>query len=127
MIRSASLAPWLAAALMGLPLLAATPALAHAALLSEVPASGAGMAVAPTELRLSFSEALELSFTKVVLTAADGRAIATGALSLAPGDDKTLVVPLTAPLSAGAATVEWTVVATDGHKSKGSYILTIAN
>jgi len=113
--------------LVGLPLGAAAPALAHAALVSEVPAADAIVsAPLPTELTLGFSEGLELSFTKIVVKGPDGTALATGALTLG-ADGKTLTVPLAAPLPKGTITIEWTAVATDGHKSKGSYTLTVAN
>ena len=125
MNRSACLALLVTAALAGPPL-AATPAFAHAALVSEVPAAAATVAASTTELRLSFSEALELSFSKVVVKGADGGPIATGTLGLDPNDPETLVVPLSAPLPKGVVTIEWTAVSTDGHKSKGSYSLTIS-
>lgn len=113
--------------MLGLPIAAATPALAHAALLSEVPAANATLsAPLPTELTLSFSEGLELSFTKVAVKGPDGTALALGTLSLG-SDGKTLTVPLAAPLPKGTITIEWTAVATDGHKTKGSYTLDIAN
>lgn len=116
-----------AALLAGLPL-ATTPALAHAELAMAVPAAEAAVtAPLPTELRLSFTEELELAFTRVSVTGADGQALALGTLTLDEADTRTLIVPLATPLPAGTVTVEWTAVAADGHKSKGSYILTVKN
>ncbi|HWA17803.1 MAG TPA: copper homeostasis periplasmic binding protein CopC [Devosia sp.] len=82
--------------------------------------------VTPAELRLDFSEGLELAFTTVTLTAADGTAIATGAPALDPADATLLIVPLTGDLPAGGVKVDWKAVAEDGHKSEGSYSFTVA-
>ena len=116
-----------AVAMLGLSLATVAPALAHAELIAETPAANATVtAPLPTELTLSFSEGLELSFTKVAVKGADGTPLALGALALG-SDGKTLIVPVAAPLPKGTITIEWTAVAKDGHKSKGSYTLTIAN
>ena len=116
-----------AALILGLPLVS-SPALAHAELVSAVPAAEATVsAPLPTELRLTFSEPIELAFTKVSVKGSDGQALALGALALDAADAKTLIVPLAAALPAGSVTVEWTAVAADGHKSKGSYTLGVSN
>jgi methionine-rich copper-binding protein CopC len=117
----------LAASLMfGLAL--ASPVLAHAELLSEVPAANAKLsAPLPTALTLTFSEALELSFTKIVVKGPDGTALDTGAPALSP-DGKSVTLKLSqTPLPEGKVTIEWTAVATDGHKTKGSYSFSVAN
>lgn len=112
--------------LAALPLALVTPVAAHAELLLAVPAAGSTVTLpAPTELRLSFSEELELAFTKVSITGPDGQKVAIGQLSLDPADASILVVPLAGGLAAGVMTVDWTAVAADGHKSKGSYSLTV--
>lgn len=116
----------LSAALV-LPLVVApTAALAHAGLVASVPTADAGGEAAPSELRLSFSEAVELAFSDVVVRGAGGEEVATGELATDPEDGATLVVPLEAPLEPGGYLVEWTVVSGDGHKVSGSYGLTIA-
>jgi methionine-rich copper-binding protein CopC len=56
----------------------------------------------------------------------DGQPAQTGPLALDPADAKILVVPLTGALAAGVVTVNWTAVADDGHKSNGTYSLTIS-
>jgi methionine-rich copper-binding protein CopC len=124
---SKSLQALLAATVLAtVPLALATPAWAHAALVQAVPAVGATIGPpAPAELRLSFSEPLELAFTKVTVIGGDGQPAQTGPLALDPADAKILVVPLTGALAAGVVTVNWTAVADDGHKSNGTYSLTI--
>jgi methionine-rich copper-binding protein CopC len=109
-----------AAALLLSPGLA-DPALAHAALISATPAVN-GMAMpAPTELRLKFSEGIELKFAKVKLIGPGKKTVATGPARLDPSDNTLLIVPVAAPLPDGTYTVDWQVVATDGHKTKGTY------
>lgn len=111
--------------------LAAGPAFAHAKLLSEVPAAVDAATPAPapaplTELRLVFSEQLNLAFSKLKLTDAAGKEVALGALALDPKDDKTLLAPLTGALPAGDYTVDWTAVSADGHKTTGTYTFKVA-
>ena len=99
----------------------APPALAHARLVQAVPAVN-GMAMPPpTELRLTFSEAVEPSFTKVRVTGPDKKPVATGTPSLDQNDKATVVVPLAEPLPDGDYTVDWQALSADGHKTKGSY------
>jgi copper resistance protein C len=111
--------------------LAAGPAFAHAKLLSEAPAAEdaatAEATGAPvTELRLNFSESLNVAFTKAAVADADGKVVDGATLSLDPKDDKILVVTFAVPLAKGEYTVDWTAVATDGHKTKGSYKINVA-
>ena len=106
--------------------LAAGPAFAHAKLLSEVPAADAAGTAATTsavkELRLTFSEALNLAFSKVEITDGGGQAVAA-TLALDASDNMVLVVTFAAPLAEGMYTVNWTAVSEDGHKVTGNYML----
>lgn len=99
-------------------------AFAHAHLKTQTPAAGATVA-APAELRLSFSEGVEPSFSQVTVTAADGKSIAVEALNTAAGDNKTLIVTPTVPLAAGQYKVQWQVLSVDTHKSNGDYSFTV--
>jgi hypothetical protein len=105
-------------------LLAASPALAHAHLVTAVPANAAIVAVAPTALTLSFSEGVALSFTGITLTGLGG-AVALGAAHLEGSDGTVLVVPLATALPPGPYTVAWHALSTDGHKTSGSYGFTV--
>jgi len=95
-------------------------ALAHAKLLSVNPAPAAAERTAGTELRLSFSEAIELPFSKVTIVDASQKEIAQGELALDPADGKTVIVTLPDGLPAGHYTLTWSVVSSDGHKAAGS-------
>jgi len=103
--------------------LLASPASAHAHLLSETPADGATVA-GPTGLVLSFSEGIVLKFTGITITGASG-AVSVASTALDPKDDKVLDVTLAAPLAAGSYTVAWHALSTDGHKTEGSYAFTV--
>jgi copper resistance protein C len=113
-----------AAIALALPLLPST-AWAHADLQTAGPAVYTN-GVSPAELRLDFSEAVELVFTSVTLTGEGGAAIETGGPTLDPGDATVVIVPLTAALPAGEVKVEWKAAGADGHKSEGSFSFTVA-
>lgn len=113
------------AALLALAI-AALPgvALAHAKLEAANPAHGS-TGPAPMVLHLDFSEAPDLAFTKVGITA-DGKVLAGGALSIDPADATVLLLTLPEALPPGAIRIEWKAVAADGHASKGEYNFTVA-
>lgn len=94
---------------------------AHAKLVSETPAADSMAMPAPTELKLKFSEGIELKFTGVKVVGAKKDAVATGLAALDPKDNTTLVVPFKSALPDGKYTVNWHALSTDGHKTKGSY------
>lgn len=102
------------------------PVQAHAELVNALPAQEDVITAPPEELRLSFTEGVELAFSDVSVIGANGAEIEIGDLSLDPEDNKTLIVPIEAGLVSGTYRVEWTVVSADGHKVEGSYDLDIA-
>ena len=109
----------------GLGLVAVSaPAFAHAHLKSATPPVN-GTASSPSELDLVFSEGLNLKFTGLKVTGPDKKAVSTGNATLGAGGDTTLVVPISAPLSAGTYTVDWHALSTDGHKTNGHYKFTV--
>lgn len=102
----------------------AGPAFAHGHLQSAKPADKASLATPPTELELTFSEPLNLKFSGATITGQDKRKIEIGDATVA-NDGTTLTVPVSAPLAAGTYIVEWHVLSTDGHKTKGSYSFSV--
>ena len=100
-------------------------ALAHAHLTAATPAVSGTVTASPAELDLKFSEAINLGFSGVKIAGPDNAAIAMGIISLAKDDESTLIVPVSAPLAAGAYTVDWHVLSRDGHKTHGSYRFTV--
>ena len=100
-------------------LLGASAAFAHAHLKSAEPAADSSVA-APKDLRLTFSEGVEATFTKVSLSK-DGTEVAIKGLETPDADKNTLVVTPAAPLASGTYKVEWHAVSVDTHKSEGTY------
>lgn len=99
-------------------------AMAHAHLEAQAPAANSTTST-PSELRLSFSEAVEASFSQVTITDAAGAPVATAPPATTPSDAKVLVVRPAALLSAGRYQVQWRVVSVDTHKSDGTYSFTV--
>jgi len=103
--------------------LAATQAFAHAQLEKATPAVG-GTVASASEIRLEFSEGVELKFTKVSLTGPGG-AVPLGAAKTEPGNQAVLIAPITKPLAAGVYTVHWHAVAVDTHHTQGTFEFTV--
>jgi hypothetical protein len=112
---------WLAAC--GVSLAVASNAFAHAAPTSRDPAPDAEVS-APATVTIRFSEPLERAFSKIALVGADGKPAATAASQVDAQDKKTMQLELQ-PLVPGRYTVQWTAVAEDGHRTKGSYAFSV--
>lgn len=104
-----------------------TPAVlwAHARLTRSDPAAKTTLGVAPTLIRLWFSEAPEIAMSRVTLADSLGAAIPLGKLER--GSEKLLIqASIDHRLGAGRYTVTWRVAAADGHPSSGSFTFTVA-
>lgn len=112
---------------IGLTLLA-TPAAAraHAMLKGSQPASGALLATVPDAIRLDFTEAPELSVSRIELRAPDGTLIALADIIAARDSRRSIIATIQQALVAGTYTVVWMVAGTDGHPMHGSFSFTIA-
>lgn len=119
---------------VGIPLVAlvllllALPAttFAHANLERAEPAPGSQLDQSPSQLRLSFSEAVDGSFSRVQLLNAQGDAVDRGGSRVAADDPRSLVVALPDGLSNGVYTVAWrTLSAVDGHTVNGGFPLIV--
>jgi methionine-rich copper-binding protein CopC len=104
---------------------AAAPAAAHAVLRKSVPAAGATAPAGLAAVSLTFSEALEAGFCRVLVRDAAGVAAPSEPPRVAPGDARHLLVTLS-KLVAGAYTVEWRAVSVDGHATEGRFGFTVA-
>jgi methionine-rich copper-binding protein CopC len=100
-------------------------AFAHAQLQKAEPAVGSTVSTSPSEIKLKFSEAVEPHFSAITLQAEGGAAEPLGKAAVAPGDDTTLVAPVTAVLKPGVYTVTWHVVSVDTHKTQGTFQFTV--
>ncbi|MEM5340908.1 copper homeostasis periplasmic binding protein CopC [Paraburkholderia azotifigens] len=112
---------WLAAC--GVSLAIASNAFAHATPSSRDPAPNAQVA-APSVVTIHFSEPLEPAFSKIVLVDANGKPAASAASQVDARDRKTMQLAMQ-PLEPGRYTVQWTAVAEDGHRTKGSYAFSV--
>jgi methionine-rich copper-binding protein CopC len=110
-------------ALLLLPFIWASPAQAHATLVTAEPAPNATVA-SPKMIELQFSTELAKKFSSFKLTDTDGNPVALSAME--GKDAKTIAAMPAAPLAPGLYTVSWTAVSTnDGHKTAGSFSFTV--
>ncbi|MEX6211232.1 copper homeostasis periplasmic binding protein CopC [Providencia huaxiensis] len=100
-------------------------AFAHAHLKDQLPAEGAAVEQAPESITLSFSEGIEVNFTKVNIVGSEKNIVKTGKAALDPSNDTKVIVPVEDKLVAGKYDVNWSVVSVDGHKTKGTYSFTV--
>lgn len=114
-------------ALLSLLLLAPVErALAHGSLKSSAPAANERLTVAPREVRLTFTEAPALAFSRLELRGPGGAAVALSPLRVAADSRRALVASIQAPLAAGTYTVTWQIAGDDGHPVRGQYTFTVA-
>jgi methionine-rich copper-binding protein CopC len=102
-----------------LGLLLATPAFAHARLVSSDPAANAKVK-SPGQIKLHFSESLEPAFSAASLTDSTGKTVP---VSKSVGADTITLLPLT--LKPGAYKVTWHSVGQDTHRLTGSFGFTV--
>lgn len=116
-------------ALLALILFCVAPATAHAhgSLKSATPAANEQMTVVPRELRLVFTEAPALAFSRLELLGPSGAAVALSPLRIAADSRRALVSDVRGALTAGTYTVVWQIAGDDGHPVRGRYTFTIAD
>lgn len=100
--------------------LAMPAAQAHTRLEASTPQANSVLAAAPAQVRLQFSDPLELPFSKIKLVDDKGAVLAPASIALDPANPKALVATVPG-LHAGAYRVQWSTVTRDGHKVKGEF------
>jgi methionine-rich copper-binding protein CopC len=118
--------PRIALSLLGAALavlVTATPAFAHTTLKSSDPANGTSLSTAPTQVTLTFEEAVTLPKTPITVTGPDGSSWTVGTATIT-GASVTAPVEATGP--AGQYTLSYTVIADDGDAVKGAVRFTLA-
>lgn len=113
-------------ALAALCVVAPAAASAHAFLERAVPGVGATVTGAPGELRLSFTQNVEVALCGVKIATAAGGSVAVSKPSGEAANASVLHVRLGRPLAPGTYVVTWHVVSVDTHPTSGSYKFTIA-
>src|SRR5437763_5263258 len=96
----------------------AGPAAAHAVLLRTDPSPQTTVKTSPAEVRLVFSEAVEVAFGAVRVFDVEGKRVDKGQIRTENGR-REVVVP--AALPGGTYTVTWRVVSADGHPVHGGF------
>jgi methionine-rich copper-binding protein CopC len=107
----------LAALVMLLPALGASPAQAHDVLVSTSPADGATVATTPDEIVLTFNQPALAVGTQMVVSGPDGQ-VQQGPPRLL---DSTVRQSLAPGSPAGRYTVTWRVTSADGHPVSGTF------
>jgi copper transport protein len=122
-MRRATVAAAVAAAVL---LLAPARADAHAELVETVPASGEQLDAPPPELRLSFTESVEVSDDAIEVYAAGGDVVETEAPSHPGGDGSEVAMPLP-DLEDGGYVVSWRVTSSDSHPISGAFTFSVGD
>jgi len=104
--------------------LVAGQAAAHARLITGSPKAGTTVA-APSELKLTYSESLDLKGCSLKVSGPGGAAVATGALALDPANKRIVHAPISGKLAPGAYKVDWAMKTEDGHTTNGDFAFTV--
>src|SRR3982751_5602935 len=100
--------------------LAPAPAWAHARLLRSEPAGGSRIGSIQF-IRLWFSERPEIALSSATLKNQSGQSFSLAAAVGNPNDPMQVSFAVTDSLPAGAYTLTWRTVASDGHPSRGAF------
>ena len=101
-------------------------ALAHAHLVSSVPAANATVRPAPGRIWLKFTDIIRPTASAVRLTDPGGRRTRLTPLARDPRDLFAVTVPLPANLRAGRYLVEWSALSPNAHHTQGTFAFTVA-
>jgi methionine-rich copper-binding protein CopC len=111
------------AATLAMLLATPTPASAHDDLVASAPAAGEQLASPPTQVTLTFSDAVGQQFAQVAVVDGAGTAFQTGD----PVVSGATITQAVAGLSPGGAfTISYRVVSSDGHPIGGTVPFTVA-
>ena len=97
---------------------------AHAFPTAEQPLVGSTVTVPPSSVTITYDAPIESLFAKLEVVDSSNQEETEGPPTVGP-DNRTLSVKLK-PLKPGDYTVNWSVVAEDGHRTEGSYDFTVS-
>ena len=95
---------------------------AHAYPAVSIPNNGATVKEPPREVRIQFTEGVEIAFSQIAVKGANGEVVSQGKLRQLAED--TLAIDLK-PVSPGNYTVEWQVLSVDTHVTEGLLRFTV--
>jgi copper transport protein len=98
---------------------------AHAALLKTSPSASVTVNTPPTQVALTYSEAVEPRFAIVSVTDAAGKQQTSGPPTRSRVDPDELDVPLAPHLRQGWYLVFWRVISEDGHPVRGAFTFAV--
>jgi hypothetical protein len=102
--------------------LSGSTAWAHAYPAISVPNDGATVKESPREMRIQFTEGIELAFSRVTVKGPNGEVVSQGKLRQPVND--TIAIDLK-PLPLGNYTAEWQVLSVDTHITEGVLHFTV--
>jgi copper transport protein len=111
---------------VGIVVVAAAPAFAHATLQSENPAGGSTVATSPTQVELTFDENVEISFGSIALFDEKANRIEIGAPHHASNSDHSIEANVP-HLADGTYVLTWRVISADSHPVHGAYSFNVGN
>ena len=109
-----------AALVVTLVVVGAAPAFAHATLLSTEPTNSGVYDKPPSEVKLRFSEPVEVSLGGIRVYASDKERVVTGLPQHPDGSQREVAVSLP-KIADGTYVVTWRVTSTDAHPIEGAY------
>src|SRR5215467_4438757 len=113
---------------LGLTLLFPSLASAHAILLRSDPAKDSVLSIAPKQVRMWFSEALNPAFSTAVVVNGNNKRVDNRDAHVSSNDQTEMDVTLQSNLPPAVYIVVWrTDSAADGHILSGSFIFSVAN
>lgn len=101
-----------------------TSALAHSQLVKAEPPRRAVLTKPPTQVRLWFNEKVEGDYASLVVLDAKKQPITETKPTLAPDDQKSIVLPLP-ELAPGKYSVKFRVLSVDGHVVESTFDFTV--
>lgn len=101
-----------------------TSALAHSMLVKAEPPRRAVLTKSPTQVRLWFNEKIEGDYASLVVLDAQKQPITDAKPTLAPDDQKSIVLPLP-ELAPGKYSVKFRVLSVDGHVVESTFDFTV--
>jgi copper transport protein len=118
---------WILAVVSATLLGVAVPAAAsaHAYLVRTSPVASGILDSPPSEVDLTFDEAVEPRFAIVSVTDASGAQKTTGAAQRSNANPDTLIVPLAPRLPQGWYLVYWRAISVDGHPVQGAFTFAV--
>jgi len=117
----------MAAGVLGLTALAAAPtAKKHTHLERSEPAKDSTITVAPTAIKLWFSEPVQIRVTTVRVTSADSAAVALSPARMGTGAHAPVILDVRGPVAPGRYAVAWRTMSRDGHPVSGTFAFVLA-